>query len=54
MYNESHHNWTKVKRHHEDVWHTITSLDLLALQKEFVNVRTAKHLHFEKIISHFP
>ena len=48
MYNESHHNWTKVKRHIQDIWHTTnTSLDLLALQKESVNLGNAKHLPFD-------
>ena len=45
---ESQYNWTKVKRHLQGTWHdTNTSLDLLALHKEVVSLRTAEPVSFD-------
>lgn len=43
MYNESQHNWTKVKRHLHGIWYsTNTTLDLLTLYKEVVRLKKKK------------
>jgi hypothetical protein len=45
--NESQDNWTKVKKHLQGTWYdTNTSLDLLALQKKVVSLRTVEPLSF--------
>ena len=46
--NESQDNWTKVKKHLQGTWYdTNTSLDLLALHKEVVSLRTAEPVSFD-------
>jgi hypothetical protein len=47
-YNDSHYSWERVQRHLQGVWHNSnTSLDVLALHTEIMNLKNAALLSFD-------